>query len=194
MWNCVSSSWFERLRISDRKFVNHTTEMILWSMILKVAIRAVGVSRGQPNQLVLMEFDSASLERHWALIVVTFHFCFGAPWLKEPSRLLLHKLQLRVSDLTTTGGKSRCQRHLYHVLCTLDFRIKHVRAHFLFIPANTGFSSRRVDEKLSHSPQVMPEKLLVSMKPSEIDVKDDISHPPVGVLVFSFQLAITPPL
>ena len=38
------------------------------------------------------------------------------------------------------------------------------------------------------------EQLLVSMKPSEIDMKDDISHPPVGVLVFSFQLAITPPL
>ena len=35
MWNFVSSSWFERLRISDRKFVNHTTEMILWSMILE---------------------------------------------------------------------------------------------------------------------------------------------------------------
>ena len=34
MWNFVSSSWFERLWISDRKFVNHTTEMILWSMIL----------------------------------------------------------------------------------------------------------------------------------------------------------------
>ena len=32
--NYVSSSWFDRLRISDRKFVNHTTEMILWSMIL----------------------------------------------------------------------------------------------------------------------------------------------------------------
>ena len=27
--NYVSSSWFDRLRISDRKFVNHTTEMIL---------------------------------------------------------------------------------------------------------------------------------------------------------------------
>ena len=37
MWNYVSSSWFERLRISDRKFVNHTTEMILWSMILDVS-------------------------------------------------------------------------------------------------------------------------------------------------------------
>ena len=32
--SCASSSWFDRLRISDRKFVNHTTEMILWSMIL----------------------------------------------------------------------------------------------------------------------------------------------------------------
>ena len=31
MWNCVSSSWFERLRISDRKFVVHTTEMILYA-------------------------------------------------------------------------------------------------------------------------------------------------------------------
>ena len=29
-----SSSWVDRFRISDRKFVNHTTEMILWSMIL----------------------------------------------------------------------------------------------------------------------------------------------------------------
>ena len=37
-------------------------------------------------------------------------------------------------------------------------------------------------------------RLLVSTKPSEIDMKNDVSHPPVGVLVFSFQLAITPPL
>ena len=29
-----SSSWVDWVRISDRKFVNHTTEMILWSMIL----------------------------------------------------------------------------------------------------------------------------------------------------------------
>ena len=29
-----SSSWVDWFRISDRKFVNHTTEMILWSMIL----------------------------------------------------------------------------------------------------------------------------------------------------------------
>ena len=33
-WSYPSSSWLDRLRISDRKFVNHTTEMILWSMIL----------------------------------------------------------------------------------------------------------------------------------------------------------------
>ena len=51
-----------------------------------------------------------------------------------------------------------------------------------------------LDEKLSHSPQVIPENLLASMKPSKIDMKNDISHVPVGVLVFSFQLAITPPL
>ena len=30
----ISSSWVKRLRISDRKFAKHTTEMILWSMIL----------------------------------------------------------------------------------------------------------------------------------------------------------------
>ena len=35
-WRSISSSWLDRLRISDRKFVNHTTEMILWSMILKI--------------------------------------------------------------------------------------------------------------------------------------------------------------
>ena len=54
----------------------------------------------------------------------------------------------------------------------------------LFLPTR----EIHVDEKLSHSPQV------VSMKPSKIDMKNDISHVPVGVLVFSFQLAITPPL
>ena len=93
MWNCVSSSWFERLRISDGKFVNHTTEMILWSMILKIAIWVVEYTGGQPKRLVLMDFCSASLERDWALIVRTFRFCFGAPWLKKPSKLLLHKLR-----------------------------------------------------------------------------------------------------
>ena len=31
------------------------------------------------------------------------------------------------------------------------------------------------------------------VKPSEIGLKDGISQPPAGVLVFSFQLAITPP-
>ena len=92
MWNCVSSSWFERLQISDRKFVNHTTEMILWSMILKIAIWVVENTRGQPKQLILMEFCLASLERDWALIVETFRFRFGTPWLKKPSKLLLHKL------------------------------------------------------------------------------------------------------
>ena len=32
------------------------------------------------------------------------------------------------------------------------------------------------------------------VKPSEIGMKDGISHLSAGVLVFSFQLAITPPL
>ena len=37
-------------------------------------------------------------------------------------------------------------------------------------------------------------RLLVLMKPSEIDMESDFPHTPIGVLVFSFQLAITPPL
>ena len=43
-----SSSWLDRLQISDRKFVNHTTEMILWSMILIwwVFLKLVFRSRG----------------------------------------------------------------------------------------------------------------------------------------------------
>ena len=81
MRNCVSSSWFERLRISDGKLVNHTTEMILWSMILKMALWAVELTQGQPKQLVLVDFCSAALERDWALIVGTVRFRFGAPWL-----------------------------------------------------------------------------------------------------------------
>jgi hypothetical protein len=60
-------------------------------------------------------------------------------------------------------------------------------------PPNPSISSNQtscqhmMDEELS-------EQLLVSMKPSEIDMKNDVSRAPVGVLVFSFQLAITPPL
>ena len=83
MRNCVSSSWFERLRISDRKFVNHTTEMILWSMILMLALWAVGLTRGQPKQLVLMDFRAASLERDWAMIVGTFSFSFWCPLVEK---------------------------------------------------------------------------------------------------------------
>ena len=47
-WSYTSSSWLDRLQISDRKFVNHTTEMILWSMILIwwVFLKLVFRSRG----------------------------------------------------------------------------------------------------------------------------------------------------
>ena len=129
MRNCVSSSWFERLRISDRKFVNHTTEMILWSMILKLTIRAVEFTRGQPKQLVLVDFCSASLQRHWALIVGTFIFDLVPLGWKSPADCCCTNSTIQVSDLTTrAGGKIRCQRHLYHVLCTLDFQFKLVCA------------------------------------------------------------------
>ena len=143
MRNCVSSSWFERLRISDRKFVNHTTEMILWSMILKMALWAVELTQGQPKQLVLVDFCSAALERDWALIVGTFRFRFGAPWLKKPSRLLLHKLH--AWGFRSDNHRWKNQMPTPSVSCTLDFQIEHVRAHFLFIPAN----ARWKDEELS---------------------------------------------
>ena len=87
MWNCVSSSWFERLRISDRKFVNHTTEMILWSMILEIALWAVGFNRGQPRQLVSMEFCSASLERDWSIDWGDFWFSFWCPSVKKAQQI-----------------------------------------------------------------------------------------------------------
>ena len=122
MWNFVSSSWFERLRISDRKFVNHTTEMILWSMILKLAPWAVGNTRGQPKQLVSMDFCSASWERDWALIVGTFHFRLGAPWLKKPSRLLLHKLH--ALGFRSDNHRWKNQMPTPSVSCTLDFPCK----------------------------------------------------------------------
>ena len=94
MRNCVSSSWFERLWISDRKFVNHTTEMILWSMILKIALWAVEFTRRATETAC---FDGVLLSvlrkrlKHW--LRELFVFCFGAPWLKKPSKLLLHKLR-----------------------------------------------------------------------------------------------------
>ena len=87
MRNCVSSSWFERLRISDRKFVNHTTEMILWSMILEIAFWAVDCHRGQPRQLVLMEFCSASLERDWSIDWGDFLLSFCCPLVKKAQQI-----------------------------------------------------------------------------------------------------------
>ena len=87
MRNCVSSSWFERLRISDRKFVNHTTEMILWSMILGFAPWAVEFTRGQPRQLVLMEFCSASLERDWSIDWGDFSFSCWCPLVKKAQQI-----------------------------------------------------------------------------------------------------------
>ena len=87
MRNCVSSSWFERLRISDRKFVNHTTEMILWSMILEVAFWAVEFNRGQPRQLVSMEFCSAPLERDWSIDWGNFSFSCWCPLVKKAQQI-----------------------------------------------------------------------------------------------------------
>ena len=133
MRNCVSSSWFERLRISDRKFVNHTTEMILWSMILEVAFWAVECSQGQPRKLVLMEFCSPSLERGWALFVGTFPSCFGVPWLKKPSKLLLHKLRavgFRSNHQSRWKNRMPTPSVLSSVFST--FPDKHLRAFFCF--------------------------------------------------------------
>ena len=87
MRNCVSSSWFERLRISDRKFVNHTTEMILWSMILKMAIWAVDQTQGQPKQLVSMDFCSAALERDWSIDCRDFSFSSWCPLVEKAQQI-----------------------------------------------------------------------------------------------------------
>ena len=96
-----------------------------------------------------MDFCLAHPERQWALIVGTFHFGLGSPWLKKPSSCCCTDSMLGVfSDLTTTGGKVRCQRHLYHVLCTLDFQIKHVRA---FLVQSCQHAIFHLDEKSSHS-------------------------------------------
>ena len=134
MRNCVSSSWFERLWISDRKFVNHTAEMILWSMILEVAFWAVDINRRQPRQLVLMEFCSASLERGWAMIVGTFRFCFGATWLKKPSIWLLHKLRaVGFRSNHQSRWKSRMPTPSVLSFVFSRFPNKHVRAFFCFL-------------------------------------------------------------
>ena len=54
-----------------------------------------------------------------------FSFLIRFPLVEKAQQLLWHKLQVwGYSDLTTTSGKIRCQRHLYHVLCTLDFQTK----------------------------------------------------------------------
>ena len=141
MRNCVSSSWFERLRISDRNFVNHTTEVILWSMILKMALWAVELTQGQPKQLVSVDFCSAALERDWALIVGTFHFRLGAPWLKKPSRLLLHKLH--ASGFRSDNHRWKNQMPTPSVSCTLDFQIKHVRAFLVYSCQHMIFTSMK---------------------------------------------------
>ena len=105
----------------------------------------VGSRRGQSKHLVLMEFCPASLERQWALIVGTFHFWLGSPWLKKPQKLLLHKLHAwGFSNLTTTVGKFRCQRHLCHVLCTL-----HVKGHSDYSPSITAHNCTVSDHQWS---------------------------------------------
>ena len=118
MRNCVSSSWFERLRISDRKFVNHTTEMILWSMILKMALWAVDWTQGQPKQLALMDFCSAFLERDWALIVGTFRFRFGFPLVEKAQQIAVVqtpclRFQIWQPQVEKSDANAIC---MYHVL------------------------------------------------------------------------------
>ena len=59
----------------------------------------VGSRRGQSKLLVWMEFCPASLERQWALIVGTFHFWLGSPWLKKPSSCCCTNSMLGVSQI-----------------------------------------------------------------------------------------------
>jgi hypothetical protein len=77
-----------------------------------------------------------------------YSFLIRFPLVEKAQQLLLHKLHAwGFSDLTTTGGKIRCQRHLYHVLCTLDFQIKHVRA---FLVQSCQHAIFHLDERSSH--------------------------------------------
>jgi hypothetical protein len=88
-----------------------------------------------------------------------------------------------------------------NAICVLSFVFsrfpnKHVRAFFCFFQNNKSPPNLSVQTSCqTHERRASTtERQLVSMKPSEIDMKNDISRPSVGVLVFSFQLAITPPL
>ena len=81
------------------------------------------------------------------------------------------------------------------VLCSLDSQIN-ICAHFFVFQNNKSPPDLSVQTSCqTHDGRAsITEQQLVSTKPSEIDMKNDISRPSVGVLVFSFQLAITPPL
>ena len=172
---------------------------------MKVALWAVESTRGQPKLLVLMDFCSASSERGWALIVGPFFFVLVPLGWKSPTNCCCTNSVPQVSGLITRADREvGCQRHLYRLLCTPDFQMN-MCAHFMFFKIHTksppnplilsNIHRRRESVTCSTEHfQGLPEKLLVSMKPSEIDMKDDISRLSVGVLVFSFQLAITPPL
>ena len=66
---------------------------------------------------------------------------------KGPADCCCTNSMLEVSDLTTTGGKIGCQRHLYHVLCTLDSQNKHVRAFLVYSSRWKGVESKSVFSK-----------------------------------------------
>ena len=111
-------------------------------------------------------------------------FSFWCPLVVKPSRLLLHKLH--AWGFRSDNHRWKNQMPTPSVSCTLEFQIELVRA-FLVYSCQREMKRWGIISFLH--------RLLVSTKkPSEIDMKNDISHPPVGVLVFSFQLAITPPL
>ena len=74
-------------------------------------------------------FLFGSLRKTVSIDYGDFSVLISFPLVEKAQQLLLHKLHaLGFSDLTTTSGKIRCQRHLYSALCTLVFQIRHVRA------------------------------------------------------------------
>ena len=88
-----------------------------------------GCSRGATKTSCVDGFLFGPLRKTVSIDCGDFSFLCQFPSLEKAQQLLLHNLHAwGFSDLTTTGGKIRCQRHLYSALCTLVFQIRHVRA------------------------------------------------------------------
>ena len=116
MWNYVSSSWFERLRISDGKFVNHTTEMILWSMILKLNMQAVGISSRVTGTTSFDPIHVSFLGMRLIIDWRVFSLSFWCPiWWNKSSKSLLPK----VHALSFISNNPKVQKSDPNAICAV---------------------------------------------------------------------------